>query len=90
VINLRTVAFRGRIAVSCWCGVCRRVPWSPVVGSFSNLWIDGTGGTRPHRWAVTDGSLPPGMSLVQGSPDDALVRITGTPTTAGAFTFSLR
>ncbi|MFN0028441.1 MAG: putative Ig domain-containing protein [Acidimicrobiales bacterium] len=65
-------------------------PWTPVVGTFSNLWIDATGGSRPYRWAVTGGALPPGMSLVQDNPDGPLVRITGTPTAAGAFTFTLR
>jgi hypothetical protein len=65
--------------------------WAPVtVGSFSNLWIDGGGGTRPYRWAVTAGQLPPGMSLIQDNPSGPLVRVGGTPTTAGTFTFTLR
>lgn len=67
-----------------------QLPWSPVVGSFSNLWIDGSGGVRPYTWARTAGQLPPGMSLVQDNRDGPLVRITGTPTTAGTFTFTLR
>jgi hypothetical protein len=65
--------------------------WAPVtVGSFSNLWIDGSGGSRPYRWAVTAGQLPPGMSLIQDNPSGPLVRVGGTPTTAGTFTWTLR
>jgi Putative Ig domain len=65
--------------------------WAPVtVGSFSNLWIDGSGGVRPYRWAVTAGQLPPGISLIQDNPSGPLVRVGGTPTTAGTFGFTLR
>jgi hypothetical protein len=65
--------------------------WAPLtVGSFGNLWIDGLGGVKPYRWAVTAGQLPPGMSLIQDNPDGPLVRVGGTPTTAGTFTWTLR
>ena len=65
--------------------------WAPAtVGSFSNLWIDGSGGTRPYRWARTAGQLPPGMSLIQDNPSGPLVRVGGTPTAAGTFSFTLR
>lgn len=65
--------------------------WAPLtVGNFGNLWIDGSGGTRPYRWAVTAGQLPPGMNLIQDNPDGPLVRVGGTPTTAGTFTWTLR
>ncbi len=67
-----------------------QLPWTAVVGSFTNLWIDGTGGSQPYRWAVTAGALPPGMSLVQDVANGPTVRITGTPTSAGSFTFTLR
>ncbi|MDX6592363.1 MAG: hypothetical protein QOJ13_1559 [Gaiellales bacterium] len=65
--------------------------WAPLtVGSFGNLWIDGSGGVKPYRWAVTAGQLPPGMTLIQDNPDGYLVRVGGTPTTAGTFTWTLR
>jgi hypothetical protein len=65
--------------------------WAPLtVGSFGNLWIDGSGGVRPYRWAVIAGQLPPGMSLIQDNPDGPLVRVGGTPTTAGTFSWTLR
>jgi hypothetical protein len=43
------------------------------------------GGVPPYRWSLVAGQLPPGLSLTT-SPG----RITGTPTAAGAFTFTLR
>jgi hypothetical protein len=65
--------------------------WAPLtVGSFGNLWIDGGGGVRPYKWAVTSGQLPPGMTLIQDNPSGYLVRVGGTPTTAGTFTWVLR
>jgi hypothetical protein len=65
--------------------------WAPLtVGNFMNLWIDGSGGVRPYRWAVTAGQLPPGMSLIQDNASGPLVRVGGTPTTAGTFTWTLR
>jgi hypothetical protein len=65
--------------------------WAPAtVGSFSNLGIDGSGGVRPYRWARTAGAFPPGMQLIQDNPNGPLVRIGGTPTAAGTFTWTLR
>ena len=43
------------------------------------------GGVPPYRWSVVAGQLPAGLSLTT-SPG----RITGTPTAAGTFTFTLR
>ena len=56
-----------------------RVGVSYAIGVFAD------GGTPPYNWSLAAGQLPPGLSL-QRSPG----RITGTPTTAGAFTFTLR
>lgn len=41
-----------------------------------------TGGTPPETWAVTGGSLPPGMTL---NPATGL--LSGTPTSSGVFVF---
>jgi hypothetical protein len=57
-----------------------------VVGQFyccGNLFADG--GTPGYTWTLRAGALPPGLNL-QASPG----RITGTPTTAGTFSFLLR
>ena len=47
--------------------------------------IQATGGLTPYTFDVSAGSLPPGLSLNQ-----ATGQISGTPTTAGSFNFTLR
>ena len=46
--------------------------------------IEATGGLPPYRFEITDGALPPGLALSEGG------QITGTPTTPGTFTFTVR
>jgi len=41
-------------------------------------------GDSPITWTITEGSLPPGLTL-----NTALGRITGTPTEVGSFTFTV-
>jgi hypothetical protein len=57
-----------------------------TVGEFyccGNLFADG--GVPDYTWTLISGELPPGLELTE-SPG----RITGTPTTAGTFTFTVR
>jgi hypothetical protein len=66
-------------------------PWSPVTaGSFTNLWIDGSGGLIPYTWAVTAGALPSGMTLIQDAANGPSVRVGGTPTAEGTYDWTLR
>jgi hypothetical protein len=55
------------------------------VGAAYAIGVFADGGIPPYNWSLVAGQLPPGLAL-QRSPG----RITGTPTTAGAFTFTLR
>jgi large repetitive protein len=43
-----------------------------------------TGGTGPFGWSVSAGTLPPGMSLAAGTG-----LLSGTPTTAGSYPFTV-
>lgn len=45
--------------------------------------LTAAGGTGPYQWAVTGGALPPGMSLSTGGV------LSGTPSSAGTFTFQV-
>jgi len=54
-----------------------------TVGVLYSQTLIAAGGTAPYGWAVTFGSLPPGLNLVTG-------QITGTPTSAGTFSFTVR
>ena len=49
-----------------------------------NQTITASGGTAPHFFSVTAGSLPPGLFLSGGG------LLSGTPTSSGAFSFTVR
>jgi large repetitive protein len=57
---------------------------SAQVGQKFSITIHEIGGANPMKWSVTSGLLPTGMSL-----DDEGV-ISGTPTTAGTYTFTVK
>lgn len=46
--------------------------------------LPATGGKPPYTWTLVSGALPPGLSLSDSG------RISGTPTSTGAFTYSLK
>ena len=57
-----------------------------TVGEFyccGNLFA--SGGVQPYTWSVVAGAPPPGLALPKGENT-----ISGTPTTAGTFTFTVR
>ncbi|HJV67291.1 MAG TPA: putative Ig domain-containing protein [Geomonas sp.] len=54
-----------------------------AIGVSYNQTLSASGGTPPLTWAVLNGSLPPGLSLSTGGV------ISGTPTEAGSFTFTV-
>ncbi|PTX04604.1 Ig domain-containing protein [Pararhodobacter aggregans] len=67
--------------------------FSPVMGAltageegtvYAGVTIAATGGTGTASYAVTDGNLPPGLSL-----NASTGAISGTPTTAGTYNFTI-
>jgi hypothetical protein len=88
--NQATITLTIRVNPALGLTISPQLPWFPTVGNFTNLWITGDGGVVPYTWVRTAGVLPPGMTLVQDVANGPLVRVTGTPTTAGTFTFTLR
>ena len=51
-----------------------------TVGVFQDFALEASGGAPPYSFAITQGTLPPGLNLNSGGT------ISGTPTTAGTFT----
>jgi hypothetical protein len=47
--------------------------------------INATGGTAPYTFSVSSGALPPGLAL-----DSATGDISGTPTTPGTYSFTIK
>lgn len=55
-----------------------------IVGNAYNANVTAAGGTAPYTFAVASGTLPPGITLASDGS------FSGTPTTAGSFTFTLQ
>jgi hypothetical protein len=61
-------------------------PQTPPAGRVSSPYamsLIAQGGTPPYTWAVTSGSLPTGLTLAAGGT------ISGTPSVAGGFSFTV-
>ncbi len=54
-----------------------------TLGTPYNQTITATGGTAPYTFAVTSGTLPPGLTLATNGT------LSGKPTSAGSFTFTV-
>ncbi|MDP2166799.1 MAG: putative Ig domain-containing protein [Thermodesulfovibrionales bacterium] len=62
--------------------------WTVNQPGFSNT-IAAVGGAAPYAWSVTTGLLPPGLTL-NTSSTAFTTTITGTPTSSGSYTFTVR
>ena len=63
---------------------CPTLPNGTVGKSYPSTALAATGGTPPYHWTIPSvGKLPPGLTLSTSGV------ITGTPTTAGPFTFTV-
>jgi hypothetical protein len=63
---------------------CTPLPPGTECQTYSANTLSVQGGTAPYTWSVASGTLPPGLSL---APSDGA--ITGTPTSAGTFDFTV-
>jgi hypothetical protein len=52
--------------------------------------VDAEGGNEEYFWEITEGALPPGLSLSVEDLTDDDVLLTGIPEVAGSFTFVLQ
>jgi len=55
-----------------------------MMGLSFNYQLNASGGTGPYTWSAAAGALPPGLNLNASSG-----LLTGSPTVAGVFTFSI-
>ena len=81
--NNQTATEATSITVSAGVSTTFAAPPGAVVNTAYTDTLTATGGTTPYTWSVNAGSLPPGITLTSAGV------LTGTPTAAGSYTFSV-
>lgn len=84
-----TVRFTAKSPATVTGGAVSPVPVAATLqgGALATVYtetIDGQGGIGPYTFSITSGALPTGLSLASGGA------ISGTPTVAGTFVFTVR
>lgn len=59
-------------------------PQGAIIGQAYTLPLTVTGGITPYTWSITSGEIPPGLRLQSHKGN-----LTGTPTTAGTYHFTV-
>ncbi len=75
------------VAVCASCSIITLLPATLPAGSLGAPYtqvLSASGGTAPYTFSVSSGSLPPGLAL------SATGQLSGTPTSAGSFTFTVQ
>ena len=80
------------LVASCWASSLRittaAVP-NGTVGSAYSASVQASGACTPYKWAITSGTLPPGVTATPSSNTTSL-NFSGTPTTANAYPFKVQ
>ena len=91
--TINTTCFTGQTETGTFAAFSQDLvaPWFPpallssaTVLTASSQTIDRSGGTPPYTFTLGGGSLPPGMAL------SSTGTLSGTPTTAGSYTFTVK
>ena len=65
------------------------LPTATLNASYSATLSEGASGTAPYTWTLSSGALPTGLTLGSSSSGNTTT-ISGTPTTAGSFSFTVQ
>ena len=81
--NAQSATQATSITISAGVSTTFSAPPAAVVGTAYTDTLTATGGTTPYTWSVNAGTLPPGLTLSSAGV------LSGTPTTAGSYPFSV-